>query len=61
VAHFSFYWGLAIALQWWCRRAADRYLGRIEQPRVPDNWDQEEEMSRDATTCVSPNPVTDLA
>jgi ABC-type transport system involved in multi-copper enzyme maturation permease subunit len=61
VAHFSFYLGVAIVLQWWCRRAADHYLGRIEQPRVPGDWGAEEEVSRDATACVSPNPVTDVA
>jgi ABC-type transport system involved in multi-copper enzyme maturation permease subunit len=58
-AHFAFYWGLAIALQWWCRRAADHYLGRIEQPQAPAQWDQREEVSPDATTRVSPKPVTE--
>jgi hypothetical protein len=61
VAHFSFYLGIAVALQWWCRRAADHYLGRIEQPRDPGHWDVEEEVSRDAMGRVSPNPVTEVA
>jgi ABC-type transport system involved in multi-copper enzyme maturation permease subunit len=39
VAHFSFYLALVIALQWWCRRMADRYLGRISQPSGPERWE----------------------
>jgi ABC-type transport system involved in multi-copper enzyme maturation permease subunit len=32
VAHFVFYFGLALTLRWWCLRTADRYLGRVPQP-----------------------------
>lgn len=35
IAHFSFYWSLAIVIQLWCRLNADQYLGRIPQPGTP--------------------------
>jgi ABC-type transport system involved in multi-copper enzyme maturation permease subunit len=54
VAHFSFYVGMAIALQWWCRRAADRSLGRISQPKIPAHWDLDE-AALDAAPRLSPS------
>jgi ABC-type transport system involved in multi-copper enzyme maturation permease subunit len=39
IAHFVFYTAAVIGLQLWCRRTADRYLGRISQPHHPDLWE----------------------
>jgi ABC-type transport system involved in multi-copper enzyme maturation permease subunit len=61
VVHFSFYLGVAFALQWWCRRAADHYLGRISQPHDPVSWDLGERVSADVTRALSPKPATDVA
>ena len=36
IAHFVFYTAAVIGLQLWCRRTADRYLGRISQPHHPN-------------------------
>jgi len=59
VAHFSFYWAVGIAVQWWCRRAADDYLGRISQPQ-PGALREFEAASTDAAPWLSTNPITDV-
>ncbi len=41
VLHFVFYATLGFGLQWWCRRSADRYLGRIPEPQAPERWEVE--------------------
>ncbi|HET6327896.1 MAG TPA: ABC transporter permease subunit [Planctomycetaceae bacterium] len=41
VLHFVFYATLGFGLQWWCRRSADRYLGRIPEPQAPERWELE--------------------
>jgi ABC-type transport system involved in multi-copper enzyme maturation permease subunit len=50
VAHFCFYAAVAIALQWWCRHSADRYLGRISESPTPKRWELEA-ASLETTPC----------
>jgi ABC-type transport system involved in multi-copper enzyme maturation permease subunit len=52
-AHFCFYISVVVLLRWWCRRNADRYLGRIPQPERAANWAAVEEAPLPATECLS--------
>jgi ABC-type transport system involved in multi-copper enzyme maturation permease subunit len=56
VFHIVFYLGLAAGLQWWCRREADRYLGRIPQPRLPIA-ETVEELALTATPRLPSGPL----
>jgi ABC-type transport system involved in multi-copper enzyme maturation permease subunit len=38
IVHFLFYLGLTLTLRWWCLRTADRYLGRVPQPRDTNDF-----------------------